>query len=140
MKLEIQKFNQYFIEFIQDLKYICNQQQIVKLKKGLNYLKYNHKVVIDLFKKHIADNDVYRLMIMEQGEYFFLNHQFQEVPETLNIIIVEIKEKWMSLNSEEKTKIWNYLKVLLYYCDLSNQIDTKEYHTLLKNKYMRCLS
>lgn len=138
MKIEIKRFNQYFFEFIEDLKNICNQEELTKLKRGLTYIKYNSSLIIRLFKLNIADNDIYRYMIMEENEQFFFNHQFNNIDNSFNNIIIDIKNKWTSLNSIEKNNIWKYLKILLYYCDLSNNINTKEYHTLLKNKFMRC--
>jgi len=142
MKIELTKFNQYLLEFIEDLKYICNKEELTKFKKGLTFIKYNSSIAIRLFKLNIADNELYRYMIMEENEMFFLNHDFNnnQISNISNFsnIINDIKHKWISLNTTEKNNIWKYLKILLYYCDLSNKIDTKKYHLLLKNKFMRC--
>lgn len=136
MKVELDKFNQYFIEFVENLKYLCNPEELTKLKKGLHLIKYNSSIVIRLFKLNIAENELYRYMIMEENELFFLENNFDN--NQFSNIILDIKEKWKYLNTTNKKNIWKYLKILLYYCDLYNKIDTKNYHLILKNKYMRC--
>ena len=54
-------------------------------------------------------------------------------------MINEIKEKWKSLENIEKQKIWNYLKILIYFSDQDMGIDTVNYNKEIQKKYLNCV-
>ena len=137
----ISKFNNQLKEFVEDLRSL-NMNNIEELDNGLYYLKFNSKLGINMFRECILDDDMKRIMIFKQNDSFFLSQNENYYNNKHNVtlsMINEIKEKWKSLENIEKQKIWNYLKILIYFSDQDMGIDTVNYNKEIQKKYLNCV-
>ena len=110
------------------------------LNDSLYYLKFNSKLGIKLFREYLLDDGIKRLMIFDQNDDFFLNQDCNYYNKSDNItenMILEIKNKWICLDNNSKQKIWNYLKILIYFSDQDMGINTIDYNKNLKREYLK---
>ena len=135
----ISQFNNQLKNFLEDLK-LLDLEDIDKIDNNMYYLKFNSKIAVNLFRKYIAQNEIYRYMIFEQNENFFLNQGYNNnIEDITQVMVTQIKNKWINLNKDQKQKIWNYFKILVYYSDKDLDIDTVSYNKQIKSKYLAAL-
>jgi hypothetical protein len=135
----ISKFNNQLKDFIKDLQ-LLDINNGENLNDSLYYLKFNSKLGIKLFREYLLDDGIKRLMIFDQNDDFFLNQDCNYYNKSDNItenMILEIKEKWICLDNNSKQKIWNYLKVLIYFSDQDMGVNTIDYNKNLKREYLK---
>ena len=139
MDVNISKFNEQLKNFVDDLKSL-NIENINKIEDNLYYLKFNSRIAINLFGKCILENDIYRYMIFQENEQFFLCQDYSNgIEDITQIMIKQIKGKWIELNKDQKQKIWNYFKIFIYYSDEYININTLECNKKVKSKYLSAL-
>ena len=139
MSLYISQFNNQLQKFLEDLK-LLDLENINKLENNMYYLKFNPKIAIKLFRKFILENEINRYMIFSQNDFFFLNQEYNNnIEDITQLMITQIKEKWIQLDENQKQKIWNYFKILIYYSDKDLGIDTVSYNNHIKSKYLSAL-
>ena len=116
-------FNNILINFIDDCILVFPEEDDFKVfKRGLNVLiKFNPKKILNIFKQYLV---LYRQKIEEKNEDFFLENDYDIVKKyndkEIFDIINKIKKYWMTLNKNNKDKIWAYLLLLT---QISDKID-----------------
>jgi hypothetical protein len=116
-------FNNVLINFIEDCILVFPEEDDFKVfKRGLNVLiKFNPKKIVTIFKQYLV---LYRTKIIEKNEDFFLENDYEEVQKyndkEIFDIINKIKKYWITLDNNNKTKIWDYLVLLI---NISDKID-----------------
>ena len=139
MSSYILQFNNQLKDFLEDLK-LLDLEDIDKIDNNMYYLKFNSKIAINLFRKYISQNEIYRYMIFEQNGNFFLNQSYNNnIEDVTQMMVKQIKNKWIDFNEDQKQKIWNYFKILIYYSDKDLDIDTVSYNKQIKTKYLSAL-
>ena len=135
-------FNKQLIDFLNNLK-LLNIDISKEIDIAILYLKYNKNSGFVFFCDCFLDDPLKRVMIFEENELFFLNkdNDYYNKKNTIKLnIISEIKSKWCLLNVEDKQKIWNYLKILIYFVDVEMGVDTKQRNKDLKLNFYSALS
>lgn len=122
-------FNNVLTDFIDDCILVFPEDRDFKVyKKGVNMLvKVNPKKVLTVFTEYTT---IYREKILVKDEAFFLdNNNYTEVVSSkvensdkysesdIFNIINKIKGYWIELNDSNKTKIWDYLILLINISD-----------------------
>jgi hypothetical protein len=139
MSSYISQFNNQLKEFLEDLK-LLDLEDINKIENNMYYLKLNSKIAINFFRKFISENEINRYMIFEQNDFFFINQNYNnEIENVSQLMVNQIKKKWIQLNKDQKQKIWNYFKIFIYYSDKDLGIDTVSYNKEIKSKYLSAL-
>lgn len=116
-------FNNIIINFIDDCILVFPEEDDFKVfKRGLNVLiKFNPKKILNIFKQYLV---LYRQKIEEKNEDFFLENDYDIVKKyndkEIFDIIDKIKKHWRTLDNTNKTKIWDYLILLI---NISYKID-----------------
>ena len=116
-------FNNILINFIDDCILVFPEEDDFKVfKRGLNVLiKFNPKKILNIYKQYLV---LYRKKIEEKNEEFFLENDYDIVKKyndkEIFDIINKIKKYWMTLNKNNKDKIWAYLLLLT---QISDKID-----------------
>jgi hypothetical protein len=138
MLTNLQKFNNQLKCLINDLNNLNTDTELIDITKFNYLLKCNNKMGLELFRKHILKDDINRIMIFEEEEVFFLNKDFNS--DIKFNFLLEIKKKWNNLNNENKKKIWNYFKILIYFSDNDLNISTLDYNNkiIFYNQKTRC--
>ena len=110
-------FNNILIDFIVDCIKVFPEEPDFKIyKTGALLLKqYNPKKMANVYKQY---SESYKTQIINNDETFFLNKEFSEVTNLQNEeeivqLIGKIRKYWNTLSNNNKTKIWEYLNVLL---------------------------
>jgi len=116
-------FNNVIINFIDDCMLVFPEDTDFKIyKKGLQvYQKYNPKKILTIFNEYMT---LYRPQILEKDEAFFLENDYEIINKYNNKeifeIINKIKKYWTLLDENNKTKIWDYLLLLIKISDQYN--------------------
>ena len=116
-------FNNVIINFMEDCILVFPEENDFKIyKKGLQvYQKYNPKKILTIFNEYMS---LYRVKILDKDESFFLENDYEIVHKYNNKeifdIINKIKTYWMLLDENNKTKIWDYLLLLIKISDQYN--------------------
>lgn len=121
----IKMFNKQIISLITELINYFNDNKMKILKEKILIVNSaNPSLIIRLFFENVYK---YKDIIMEKDETFFLeqinednisklynkNKQLAE-KNNINIMdVINLKDYWESLNSDDKDVIWKYLQVLI---------------------------
>lgn len=113
-------FNNVSIEFIKQLSLICPDSVITSnaglVEKVLNN-PTSKNVVIDQFALNVLD---YKKNIDNFDEDFFISNSFDKHindNQVLMQLMSDLKNMWLTLNSQNKKSIFEYLQVLCYYAN-----------------------
>lgn len=119
-------FNNVLTDFIDDCILVFPEDTDFKVyKKGVNLLvKVNPKKVLTVFTDYTT---IYRDKILVKDEDFFLNTDYTDIVSSnsnskysesdIFNIINKIKGYWVELNDSNKTKIWDYMILLINISD-----------------------
>ena len=117
-------FNNVLTDFIDDCILVFPEDTDFKVyKKGVNLLvKVNPKKVLTVFTEYTS---IYREKILVKEEDFFLNTDYTDIVSSnskysesdIFNIINKIKGYWVELNDSNKTKIWDYMILLINISD-----------------------
>ena len=117
-------FNNVLTDFIDDCIRVFPEDTDFKVyKKGVNLLvKVNPKKVLTVFTEYTS---IYREKILVKEEDFFLNTDYTDIVSSnskysesdIFNIINKIKGYWVELNDSNKTKIWDYMILLINISD-----------------------
>ena len=81
-------------------------------------VKYNPKKILIIFNEYLG---LYRQKILDKDETFFLENDYDIVnkynDQEIFDIINKIKHYWTQLDNNNKTKIWDYLLLLIKISD-----------------------
>ena len=116
-------FNNVLINFIEDCILVFPEENDFKIyKKGLQvYQKYNPKKILTIFNEYMV---LYKVKILDKDETFFLENNYEIIQKYNNKeifdIINKIKTYWKILDDNNKTKIWDYLLLLIQISDQYN--------------------
>jgi len=157
----VSKFNEQIINFVEEMKKLDVEDEFKKYSYLLSYknmirIKNNNRLLyLELFKKYFKDDVRNRLMVFEKNEEYLLNNFCDNTniikeeglsyfsllnyigvdKNILKLIFLKLKKRWCNLDKVEKENIWKYLKILIYYSDRVDNIDTVE----LIMKLKRCV-
>jgi hypothetical protein len=117
-------FNNVLTDFIDDCILVFPEDTDFKVyKKGVTLLvKVNPKKVLTVFTEYTS---IYREKILVKEEDFFLNTDYTDIVSSnskysesdIFNIINKIKGYWVELNDSNKTKIWDYMILLINISD-----------------------
>jgi len=117
-------FNNVLTDFIDDCILVFPEDKDFMLyKKGVNLLvKVNPKKVLTVFAEYTS---IYREKILVKDEDFFLKTDYTEIVSSnskysesdIFNIINKIKGYWVELDDNNKTKIWDYMILLINISD-----------------------
>ena len=114
-------FNNLILKFNDDLILVFPEENDFKVyRRSLEWLiKSNAKKLCNLFKIYTFN---YRQKILEKDESFFKDASYSDVVNTRDegivLIINKLKNYWVDLSVENKTKIWEYMNTLIKLSDL----------------------
>ena len=117
-------FNNILSDFIDDCILVFPEDRDFKVyKKGVDLLvKVNPKKVLTVFTEYTT---IYKENILVKDEVFFLDNNYTDLvssnskyseSDVFNIIN-KIKGYWVELNDNNKTKIWDYMILLINISD-----------------------
>ena len=117
-------FNNVITNFIDDCILVFPEDKDFKVyKKGVQLLvKVNPKKVLTVFTEY---TNIYREQILIKNEDFFLKNDYTDVVSTSNKYsdseifnnFKNIKGYWLELEDSNKTKIWDYMLLLITISD-----------------------
>ena len=117
-------FNNVLTDFIDDCILVFPEDKDFKVyKKGVNLLvKVNPKKVLTVFAEYTS---IYREKILVKDEDFFLKTDYTDIVSSnskysesdIFNIINKIKGYWVELDDNNKTKIWDYMILLINISD-----------------------
>lgn len=111
----VEKFNQIFLEFLQDLVYVFPSDTdlrgyLLAIKAGLLLRK---EIVCSVFHKHLL---IYEDQVLRKDESFFLEKDFSEFHSNkvdVRQLVHKLKGYWDVLTEDNKETLWRYFKVLM---------------------------
>ena len=115
-KIYITAFNNLVVRFNDDLIQTFPEEKDFKTyRKGIILLNsINNKKVSVMFNNY---SNLYREKIISRDESFFLKVNFYNLihkeSDTVENIINKLKFHWSTLSDSNKTKIWDYINLLL---------------------------
>jgi len=111
-------FNNLVLQFNDDLIKTFPEEIDFKVSKNAMLLlkKTNPRKLLELFKEHL---ETYRKPISIRDESFFLTNDYRNLDDTNSfmLLITKLKFLWLKLDSDNKTKIWNYFDTFLKLID-----------------------
>jgi len=124
----VSSFNTTALEFVSQLKKICPHSLIANNVDALESImnnKASERKVLDQYALHVLK---YKGQIDSYDEDFFMNNDFTaeasnalgELDKKPNVgsittLICELKDMWKTVESDNKRKVFDYLRVLSYY-------------------------
>mgnify|MGYP003340340298 CR=1 FL=1 len=112
----IEKFNETFKEFIEDLIRIFPDDPEFRLYEIaiMGALNTNELLVINIFNEHVVKP--YGDKLLEKDNDFFVSHKYDHLltmNESAMDIIDKIKSYWCEMSDDVKETVWKYFKVLI---------------------------
>ena len=124
----LRKFNDNLRQLGSEIQkvYKRKDKDIERFEASLDILHVNARAYLNFFRTHM-NTDLHRFHIFQENERFFLEHKYSDYETHPNFYLMnKLKEMLQELNEDDHLKIFNYFKIMIYFSDQDQGIDTEK--------------